>query len=280
MKNKIACLALSLLAYPTVADDFNHRFSVGLDIMRYHYLEQTKDNPHFMSLMSNQFGINGSYTFTYKERLFLQPEAKVNYGFALHSSKYNQKYQVAAEPTLLAEIRLLGGMNAPLGNRLTLSPYTGIGFRFRSEDGTNIQDEGRNNRDLAKRVNHSWYIPLGLKTTYTFDNRWFVSGRGEYDFYLWGKHYHYSPNIAPSPILLKQKKGWGAKAEFLIGKQFEKVAMAVGPYFNSWKVDQSARAYFEDSRRADRGYITRWQNASTEPKNITKETGLRLTFTF
>ena len=280
MKNKISLLALSLLANSAVANDFKHDFSIGLDTMRYKYEEQTNDNPKFMALRSNQFGVNGAYTMTYKDWLFIQPEAKVNYGFSRYSNRWSPQYQAASEPTLLFESRLLGGVHFHLGDSLTLSPYTGVGFRFRSEDRSLIQSEGNSNIMKPKRVNQSWYVPLGLKGKYTFADTWFVTGSAEYDFYLSGKHYHYSPNIAPSPVLLKQKTGWGVKAEFLIGKQFEKVTISFGPYINYWKVNKSTLARCEDSERADRGYLTRWPNEYFEPKNTTKEVGLKLNFTF
>jgi hypothetical protein len=91
-----------------------------------------------MDHKGNLFGANTSYRLTWQEKLFMQPEGRILYG--KHDYRTGRKEDVyratkKEDPALLYETRLLVGGKMPVFNKLNLSPYSGIGYRFKSDDG-------------------------------------------------------------------------------------------------------------------------------------------------
>lgn len=281
--NKLKSIALSALmtlsvvsADPAKKQDFTHEFMAGLESYKYHYGEKTPKQSNFMQDNGVMFGIGGSYELTYKDRVFLRPEARVAYGLTSYTNYRNSKYPKASIPNLIFEPRLLVGGNISFSNNFKLSPYVGVGYRYKSDDGSDLVSE--QNGKLYKRLSQYWYVPLGSRLTYDFTDLWFVKAIAEYDWFVSGRQFSYlTDGTYPSPIVNKQKSGWGAKGELLIGHHFNKVSVAFGPYMNYWKIAKS-----KDVMRSIivAGYPRPFTEPFREPRNITKEIGVKLNFYF
>ena len=261
---------------PQKKKDLTHEFMVGLESYKYHYGERTPKQSNFMQYNGMMFGVSGSYELTYKDRVFLRPEARVAYGFTQYTSYRNPKFPKSSVPNLTFEPRLLVGGNILLSNSFKLSPYVGLGYRYKSDDARDVVcDKGK---PLGrKRISHYWYIPVGSRLTYDFTDHWFVKLMAEYDWVISGRQLSYSTNgIYPSPLVNKQKSGWGAKGELLVGHRFDKVSVAFGPYMNYWKIAKSKEvmSYKKDEWG---GILT---GPAWEPRNVTKEIGVKLNFYF
>ena len=256
--------------------DFTHEFMAGLESYKYHYSETTPKQSNFMQDNGMMFGISGSYELTYKDRVFLRPEARIAYGFTQYTSYQNPKFPKASVPNLTFEPRLLVGGNISFYKNLKLSPYVGLGYRYKSDDESGVVcDKGIKLGE--KRISQYYYIPIGSRLTYDFNKDWFVKLTGEYDWFISGRHSEYfKDGRYPSPLIYKQKNGWGAKGELLVGHHFDKVSIAFGPYMTYWKIDRTKSVKY--SINDELGIPL--HGSSSEPANITKEIGVKLNFFF
>ena len=272
----LSLMMLSVVnAEPAKKQDFTHEFMAGLESYKYHYGESRPNQSNVMQYNGLMFGIGGSYELTYKDRVFLRPEARVAYGFTQYTSYRNPKFPKASVPNLTFEPRLLVGGNISLSNNFKLSPYVGLGYRYKSDDGSDVVDN--QNGHLKKRLSQYWYIPVGSRLTYDFTDRWFVKLMAEYDWFVSGRQFSYNGKTYPSPLVFKQKNGWGVKGELLVGHRFDKVSVAFGPYMNYWKIGKTKRV---KSSMIVADYPRPLTATPFEPDNITKEIGVKLNFFF
>jgi hypothetical protein len=262
-------------ADPAKKQDFTHEFMAGLESYKYHYGESTPKHSNFMQYNGMMFGLSGSYELTYKGSVFLRPEARIAYGFTTYSNYETIKFPKASIPNLTFEPRLLVGGDIYFSKNFKLSPYVGFGYRYKSDDGSNVVDN--QNGRLTKRFSQYYYVPLGSRLTYDFKDRWFIKAMAEYDWFISGRHFEYfTDGTYPSPLVYKQKRGWGAKSELLVGHHFDKVSVAFGPYMNYWKVGKTKGV--KNSINDELGLpLVGFRN---EPKNVTKEIGVKLNFYF
>lgn len=271
----VALLSLqSVPAQEPNPQEFKHTFSVGLESFNYHY-DETVNKKKFMDIKGLEFGINGSYQLTYKDSFFVRPEGRVTYGFTEYSQPNDPLGNQPHIPDFLFETRLLTGWHFHPIKPLTIAPYTGIAYRQKENDGSQVK--GKDNLGGHKRVNKLWYLPLGLRGQYDLNNRWFVQGVAEYAFLLKGEQLSYDTTIYPSPLSFKQKKGYGLKGELLTGYNFDKVSVSAGPYVHYWNINRTKNEGY--SAKDDRGRIYTG-GLACEPKNSTKELGLKVNFIF
>jgi hypothetical protein len=285
MSLKLTAFALTFLLacsaqaeFPQKIKDFTHEFTVGLESLHYHYDETFKEHNKYMEFNGLNFGVNGSYQLTYKDIFFVRPEARIVYGHVDYKSPTIGQDTMKNAPNFIFETRLLSGLNfKPITSLLkfTLSPYIGIGYRYKSDDMSDMKS--KNNLSGHKRVNKLWYVPLGIRFNHDFESRWFMQGLAEYDWMIQGRHLTYDKHCAPSPLVNKQKSGWGARGEILTGYHFDKTSVSFGPYINYWKIKKSSK--FIHTYYSDSGAV--YRNAPAwEPANMTHEMGVKLNFTF
>jgi hypothetical protein len=258
-----------------------HDFTLGLESFKYHYGEKDKKGTDFIQLNGVMCGLNGSYQLTYRDRVFIRPEARVVYGHTDYNGFYgNDPSRMNKIPSAIIEPRLLIGSPLKTTEKLTLSPYVGLGFRYKWDDSSDII--GTEGAPGLKRINKTWYVPLGSRFQYLINEQWSVQGFAEYDWFLSGRQSTYKKNVVPYPIINKQKNGWGAKAELLLGRQFEEYLVAFGPYIHYWHIKKSNDV--SGSRLIKNPFtgITRKRpvRGVYEPDNITKEIGMKVNITF
>ena len=280
--NKLQLMTISALmtlsavsAEPAKKQDFTHEFMAGLESYKYHYGESKPNRPNFMQDNGVMFGINAAYQLSYRDCVFIQPEARAAYGLVDYTNDKHAKLSAASIPTFLFEPRLLMGGHINLSKNFKLSPFIGIGYRYKSDDTSQIQSY--QNQGGTKRLSQYWYVPLGSRLTYDFNDRWFVKVSAEYDWFISGRQFSYKKERYPSPLVFKQNKGWGAKGELLIGHRFDRVSVALGPYMSYWKIAKS-KDVMTSTIVAD--YPRPFIGTACEPRNITKEIGVKLNFYF
>ena len=249
--------------------------------MRYFYKEpdiyQDPDDRHayWMDDTGNLYGLNGSYRLTWKDTLFIQPEGRILYG--KHDYRTGNKEIVNGKTknkisVLLYESRLIVGGRIPAMNKLTISPYTGIGYRFKSDDSEKVKyiDLRPNVRRIDNdvlgyyRKSNYVYVPLGASVDYALNDTWLVSLKGEYDWIVKAWHYTRNSTVMTKPSTNKQPNGYGLKGEASISYLYNKVKFSVSPYLNYWNIRNSKRS----------------SDGGREPYNITWESGIKLGVTF
>jgi hypothetical protein len=276
----VAFLIFSAQAEPLPSKEqpkeWAHEFTAGLESFQYKYNERTEEHKNFMQDKGMLYGVNGAYQLTYRGIVFIRPEARWAYGYADYNNWRGNQYNKSHIPSMIFEPRLLVGGNIPTNSSLILSPYTGVGFRYKWDDTTDVKNQA--NIPGYERVNKLWYLPVGTRLQYRFTDRWFMQGTAEYDWMIEGKQFGYSSkHFSPSPVVVKQKSGWGAKGELLVGHHFDKVSVAFGPYLQYWKIKKSSTkicTYYND--RGDDYPNT----PISEPENETRELGVKLNFIF
>ncbi len=246
-----------------------------------------------MQFNGMMYGMNGSYQMTYKDVIFIRPEVRWAYGHTDYTAgPLGETYEFDQTPSMIFEPRLLMGSPLKATKKLTMLPYSGVGFRYKRDDGTDTVNQ--RGQPGTNRINKSWYIPLGTRFQYEMNDRWDIRGFIEYDWFIRGRQTTYQKKysaisdtgvayreeLIPSTGVNKQKEGWGAKVELLVGYRFDKVGMAFGPYINYWHIQKSSLSSVT-ARVEERGRVYNFHtDEANEPNNVTKEIGLKVNFYF
>lgn len=255
-------------------NELTHTFSLGLEQAWYQYVEPdvyqrmpyNTYGARWMNLKGNLWGFSASYRLTWQEKLFVQPEFRILYG--KHQYNWGQKKNIVSKtqhkiPSLLYEPRLIVGGHIPLMSKnVTLSPYIGIGYRFKSDDSEDVKTSRTGGNLGFYRKSNYVYVPLGASVDYAFDNTWSVSLKGEYDWIV--KAWHYSRVPTERPTTFKQPNGYGLKGEVSVSYLYKKVKFSVSPYLNYWNIRNSIRP----------------EGRGREPYNVTFESGIKLGVAF
>jgi hypothetical protein len=266
------CLFLSANAGAQETSPFKHDFTLGIEAMRYFYKEPDiyqdelarERGAVWTDSTGYLFGINGSYCLTWKEMFFMQPEGRILYGKDDYRTGIKEKVNSKTkkeEPVWLYETRLIAGGKIPVMRKLTLSPYTGIGYRFKSDDSEELKTNQGTILGYYRKSNYV-YVPFGVYVDYAINNVWSVALKGEYDWMV--KGWQYTRSLTSSPRTYKQPNGYGLKGEVSVSYLYQKVRFSITPYINYWNIRNSKR----------------FQNRGREPYNITFESGMRLGVTF
>jgi hypothetical protein len=280
MIKKIALVTVFLpaLSWAEPSKPWTHDFSLGAEIMNYHYKEpdvyQRYDgDKKWMDMKGALFGVHGSYRLTYGDTLFLQPEGRLLIGREAYRAGDNSGIEIKTRrdiPDLIAEPRLLAGGNIALLSSMTLSPYAGIGYRLKIDDSEQAIVRSKSiyfNGHVfgCYRKSNYIYVPLGVEAKYQVSDVWFLSARGEYDYVIKGWQYtRTEKSVISEPTVTDEQKGThGIKGEVSVGYQFDKVKLSLTPYCYYWHIGNST-----------------WKNGAREPYNRTIETGLRLGVSF
>ena len=277
---KLALLGTCLptLALAQTAPQWKHDFSLGLEVQHYHYKEPEMEYiPRYGWEWSESkawmSGINGSYRLTWQEKLFVQPEARILWGKENYKTGDGDRFRAGLGykmPNLIFEPRLLVGGHFPSYKKIILSPYSGIGYRFKSDDGEDVKFP--DGRTFFYRKSNYVYIPLGASMSYKFSDTWSISAKGEYDYFI--KGWQYSRGYKCSPAEFKQNSGYGLKGEVSVSYAYnDKLNFSVSPYIHYWNIKESNKSKVQDDFHLI-DYM------SVEPKNSTVESGIRLGVSF
>lgn len=256
---------------------WQHNFSLGVEIQKYYYKEPDIDQIYepegtrWMNQKGQTIGLSGSYKLMWKNIIFIQPEGRILIGNEAYNGGQGKEIYSKTKrkiSDLILEPRFLVGGKIQLIGQSSISPYAGIGYRFKSDAG----DEVKTNRGtfLAYRKSNYVYLPLGTYVDYTINDTWSVSLKGEYDVLI--KGWHYDRTLTTSSVTFKQKNGYGLKGEISVAYQYNKLKFSVSPYVNYWNIRNSKKAYVLDSELGG-GY-------SKEPYNVTLESGIKLGVAF
>jgi len=258
---------------PQKQKDFTHDFTLGIEGGHYQYSEAGSQHKHFMHFKGLMGGINANYQLTYKDKIFLRPEARVMYGKAEYENWTGSESRMRT-PSAIVEPRLLVGIPVKVSEKLTISPYSGLGHRYKWDNDS--KEKSADGATGAKRRNYCWYIPVGTRFQYDLNERWNLQGNAEYDFFLSGTQISGGEKDMNPSLKFNQTQGKGLKGEFLVGRKFDHFTISTGIYAHYWKIKKTnKRPYF--LVRSDGG----WKNAKPfEPKNVTTEIGFKLTLGF
>lgn len=256
----------------SVPKEWEHQFYVALNHAGYHYAEPNITQDEYVARwgavwvkdVGALWGGTASYRLTWQEKAFIQPELTLLYG--KHQYNFGRKDKMRfktkhAIPVLIFEPRLTLGINFTVYQGVTLSPYSGMGYRFKNDDSDEVKCNDDEKLGHYRKSNYV-YIPIGASANYQLNEIWSVSAKGEYDWIV--KAWQYSRMPAERPTTFKQPNGYGLKGEVSIQYLYREMNFSLSPYVNYWNVRNSIRP----------------EGRGREPYNMTWETGLKLGVSF
>jgi len=242
-----------------------YKFAIGIEAFPYLYKE-----PKFMKSKGVLYGFNFSYSHPLINDFILQPELRAAFGSTKYSS--NRTGSMKNEPNTLFEARVLLKRGVNVSQSLDIFPFAGIGYRYKKDDTEGLVSTTNHNGYLRKST--YYYLPIGLNVEYKSEVFWGLSFLAEYDVFL--KGFQKSGSVVGGRMVSinnKQKNGFGARIEALFNKDFENYRLSVGPFMNYWHIKRSKSAYFSCNSCGRKHMFF-------EPKNDTREFGIKLKFAF
>ena len=248
--------------FKTTPDSMSrHKFSLGLELFPYSYKE-----PNMMKANGVFYGINGSYSFYLGKDYFLRVEARLARGKTNYSSNETGRDSITT-PNRILETRILYSKYFQVYPKVEISPFIGFGFRHKQDDSSG-QVTTTGHIGYLRKSNY-YYVPVGFSMNYDLQKGWGLYISGEYDIFLRGKQESYREYT----IKNNQSKGYGLRSEILLDKTFDKYIFSIGPYINYWNIKDSDNYSVLCSNCGNYHYFY-------EPKNNTKEIGIKTKFTF
>jgi len=230
-------------------------WEVGGQLAHYHYEE-----PDFAKLIGNRGGPVGAYTFPPRwDRVFFRVDGRGSYG----ALKYQGSGTQDSVPDVIVEARGVAGLDFFPGNRVSLSPYLGFGYRHLYND-----SRGYTSTKAAgyRRYSNYVYAPVGVTIRFDLGNRWVLAPTVEADIFILGKQRSRlsDANLGFNDVTNTQRHGHGSRAYLMV----EKDHLAFGAWMHYWNIKDS------DVQPIGLG------RGGLEPANWTRESGIEFRYRF
>jgi len=231
-----------------------HGWEVGAQAAHYEYRE-----PNVVKLAGNRLGILGAYTFTGAHGLFSKIDVRQSYG----RLKYEGSGTQNNVPDLIIETRAVVGSGFRAGGSVSLSPYSGLGYRYLY---SNLQGYSSTGAVGYRRYSNYLYAPIGLTARVHFGGGWVLAPTVEVDVFILGRQVSKlsDTGLGYGDVTNRQDKGRGHRASLMV----EKNHWAVGAWAHYWHISHS------DTQPIGLGQVGR------EPENYTREGGLEVRYRF
>ncbi|PIZ31746.1 MAG: hypothetical protein COY40_01055 [Alphaproteobacteria bacterium CG_4_10_14_0_8_um_filter_53_9] len=248
--------ALTLLATTASAQTLNtNALLEGLDIGARAGYYRYSENPNFMELEGvSNIGVDAAYQTMANVPFLGQQAVRIEGRLSRSQDGYSSASGFTnGNESTVAEVRTLLVGRYDVGS-LTLNPYWGYGYRYLKND---LQDTAT---ALGyERTSQYHYLPLGTWLAMPVTNKVSAIGQVEYAPLIYGRQ-HSAINSG-----LDNTQTSGHHIRLFGGARY--AGLTVGPYAEFWRVDDS------DTSCASSfcGY---------EPKNFTREVGVKATYHF
>lgn len=188
------------------------------------------------------YGLAGSYT--YRNQSILSPVPKmmlkvdgriifgrVDFNGYLFDDLY---YEIKNVKNFISEFRGLVGYDFSIFSDTTITPFTGIGYRY-------LKDQLQKVHAGYRRVSKYLYTPLGFETKTPLAYGWSAGVKAEYDFFWFGKQTTHLSDLDSlfGDIDNDQDSGYGLKFSIKIRKEMSDKNYIFEPYVDYWSIDSS-----------------------------------------
>ncbi len=268
MKNLIVLLAICspfLGVSNSFADSLQrHTLEVG------HAISNLKYEEHgIMKSEGLLFGVHSSYTHRSRERLMMKAEGRYGYGKVDYESTNSGTMDNIDDHVL--ELRVLGGYDFRFFERVTMTPYIGVGYRYLNDDSSGRRTS--TGHYGYERESNYYYSPIGVETTTELRSGWILGIILEYDYFWKGKQIsHLSDVPGYSDVENDQNEGYGFRGSMRFQLAGECIDFAIEPFIRYWDIDESEwKIVTHGANPYGYGY---------EPENESTEVGLNITIRF
>jgi hypothetical protein len=264
LSRPLAAVLLAAITAPAMAQDAAPRdplltrpgWELGAQVSKYKYEE-----PDFMKLEGERIGVVGAYTFTSPRLGYFRIDGRVSYGKLDYESVGTGTSSDV--PDWITEVRGVIGRDYRMGEKIALSPYIGLGYRYLYNDLRGYSSTGAVG---YRRYSQYWYAPIGLTMRMHMGSQWVFAPTVEYDAFIGGKQ---KSELSDTGLPLndatnRQDRGRGYRVYLM----FEGRNWSLGPWLHYWNIKDS------DVVPIGSGL------AGLEPANETTEYGLELRYRF
>jgi len=207
-----------------------HTFELKPEISYIVYKE-----PEVMKEKGIMYGLVGSYA--YHKVVMLKAEARGSYGKLDYdgSTWGGTPLTIKHIPDYMLEFRGLAGFDLSASKNLTITPYTGIGYRYLNDNSHKKYFAG------YERESNYIYSPIGIEFIINFETGWSLKEITEYDYFCWGKQKSHLSDVDPgfNDASNRQKKGFGLRGSITLQKKGKIVDVEVGPFIRYWNIKES-----------------------------------------
>jgi len=238
-----------------------HAWELGTEIYYHTYRE-----PDVMRENGMMYGLMGSYS--YHDNFMLKAEGRGSWG----QVDYKNSGTIDNINDYSFEFRGLGGYDFTASEKLILTPYFGIGYRYLNDD-TSGKASSTGAAGYERESNYI-YSPVGVEGIARFKDGWSLGASVEYDIFWWGRQLSHLSDVNSSygDVKNDQNKGYGIRGSIKIQKSWEKLDFIFEPFVRYWNIAKS-----KDSNVTYSGTIVGY---GYEPKNNTTEYGIKVGVSF
>ena len=135
----------------------------------------------------------------------------------------------------MLEFRGLGGYDLLTSKSITITPYTGIGYRYLNDNAHKKYFGG-----YEREANYI-YSPIGMEFIIDFGTGWSLREITEYDLFWRGEQKSHLSNVDPglNDASNRQNKGFGFRGSLTLQKKGKTVDVEVGPFIRYWNIKES-----------------------------------------
>lgn len=237
---------------------------IGAQFSDYSYEEPSDGLNTKVNTDGSKYGLIASVSRSFNETWYAKGEGRFAYG----KVDYEGSGTHENEEDFITEVRLLGGKDF-LFNRFSISPQTGIGYRYLSNDGRGTTSTGAKG---YRRESQYIYLPIGFRNRIAINDISRIHWGLEYDQLLWGKQISELGDTSRYYGRLNnyQHSGYGFRGDIM----YERNSWSVGPFFNYWDISKSddacSVAVYNGTRYVSCGWV--------EPDNNTTEFGIQVKY--
>ncbi len=242
MRRFMRCAVLLFLAgvlAPCAADALEpktHTITLSPEAGYYNFRETGMEENGFL------YGLSGSYTYRAESsveqlsKVMLKVDGRiifgrVDYNGYLYDELY---YEIKKVKNFISEFRGLAGYDFSIFSDTTITPFSGIGYRY-------LKDQLQKVNAGYRRVSKYLYTPLGFETNTPLANGWSAGVKAEYDFFWSGKQTTYLSDLDSlfSDVENDQTSGYGFKVSIKIRKEMDDKNYIFEPYVDYWSINSS-----------------------------------------
>jgi len=238
----------------------------GLDWVSFHYEEPDPDGSiaYAMKEDGSMPAVFAGISCEFTEFEKVKPQLRALMSFAYSDVEYNgwlmdteTRHAVMpvklSSPNAVFQLRMLLGLKNTIDTAgMTVTPVTGVGFRYLFND---LPGKWGYSREQTY-----WYLPVGIDWATRISSALELGLRAEYDYFLRG----YNVSGGDS---FDQSEGYGYLVSVFTTRAVgigHGLLLSVEPYYRYWNIGQSTMT--------DSGYV--------EPANSTVEYGLRCSLSY
>lgn len=292
MRKIIVWLFLVCLVLPLAAEERKHIFEVGYETSDYTYRE-----PDLMSLKAKKHGVSVVYTrnsalssdvndddptFASLEYRYMKGRADYNGGFRVYDPMtdtitdypYSEK-----QKDYYMEAALKFGRYYKLVDSLKLWPYIGIAWRsLRNSEDKVVEFAPSMFGWTYQRTSTYVYMPIGGRLTMDMGSHIRLTLGGEIDWLIRGNQNSHIRGGNFDSLSNRQEKGYGVRVNAKLETEIWKLGAFIEPFWRYWKIQNSkpVTVYEVDGSGNPTGNTMDFW----EPKNYTREYGIRVGITF